>query len=289
MTFNPERHHRRSIRLRGHNYAQAGAYFITICTKNGEHLFGEVIDGVMHLNDAGKIVAEEWSRSPSVRSEIVLEEWVVMPNHLHGIVIIQTTDRGDNRGDDRQVAASRPTDPTPTDRGCRGDRPVAPTSRSTDRTPTNRGDDRQVATSHFTDRTPTDRGCRGDRPVAPTSRSTVHPSGPPSRSIGAMIAGFKSAASKRINEMRGTPGLPVWQRNYYESIIRNTESLDRVRKYIRNNPAKWTLERERTVFEEIQTIEQMARMDAEREIPTGNEPPSEKEIRKNLGGLGYGG
>jgi hypothetical protein len=104
-----------------------------------------------------------------------------------------------------------------------------------------------------------------------------------------MIAGFKSAASKRINEMRGTPGLPVWQRNYYESIIRNTESLDRVRKYIRNNPAKWTLERERTVFEEIQTIEQMARMDAEREIPTGNEPPSEKEIRKNLGGLGYGG
>ena len=166
------RHHRHSIRLRGYDYAQTGAYFVTVCAQDRACLFGDVIDGVMRLNDSGRIAADEWTRSGTLRTEIAIDEWVVMPNHVHGIVVI-------TGGDAR----------------------------------------------------------RGDRPVAPTP-------GPRPRSLGAMIAGFKSAATTRINEQRGTPGAPVWQRNYYEHIVRDEDDLNRIRQYIRENPAHWASDRE---------------------------------------------
>ena len=77
----------------------------------------------------------------------------------------------------------------------------------------------------------TDVGGGGDRPVAPT--------GPGPRSVGAMVAGFKSAAGRRINAIRGTPGASVWQRNYYEHVIRYEAVLDVIRRYIAENPARW--------------------------------------------------
>lgn len=89
MKFDPLKFHRRSIRLKGYDYSQTGAYFVTICTHNRECLFGEILDGEMQLNDLGRIITEEWSRSPQIRKEIELPEWVVMPNHLHGIVVIK--------------------------------------------------------------------------------------------------------------------------------------------------------------------------------------------------------
>ena len=165
-SYDPEKHHRRSIRLRNYDYSRAGAYFITVCTDGRELLFGEVIDGEVELNELGRIAAEEWLKSARIRIEIELDAWVVMPNHVHGIVII------------------------------------------------------------------TDGRCRGDRLVAP--------SGPRPRSLGAMMAGFKSAVTKRINTMRGTPGASVWQRNYYEHVIRNESALDRIRQYIADNPARWS-------------------------------------------------
>ncbi|MDT8398571.1 MAG: transposase [Pseudomonadales bacterium] len=79
---------RRSIRLRGHDYSQAGAYFVTLCTFNRECLFGEIVDGGIRLNDGGWIVADEWAKTAEIRDEIELDSWVVMPNHLHGIVVI---------------------------------------------------------------------------------------------------------------------------------------------------------------------------------------------------------
>lgn len=88
MKYNPEAHHRRSIRLKGYDYSQAGAYFITICTQSRECLFGEIMDREMRLNEAGKIVADEWIKSAEIRNEIELDTWVVMPNHFHGIVIV---------------------------------------------------------------------------------------------------------------------------------------------------------------------------------------------------------
>ena len=161
-------HHRRSLRLREYDYSQAGAYFITICTKNRECTFGDVLDGEMVLNDAGRIVAEEWMKSADVRNEIELDAFVVMPNHIHGVVFIR----------------------------------------------------------------------RGDRPVAPTSEPILAP-GPKPKSIGSFIGGFKPIVTKRINELRDSRGTPVWQRNYYEHVIRDEDDMNRICQYILDNPARW--------------------------------------------------
>ncbi len=160
---------RKSIRLKGYDYARPGAYFITLCAKNRICLFGHINDRKMCLNETGKIVAEEWGKSAKIRQEIELDVFCIMPNHLHGIVWIK--------------------------------------SNSVD--------------------------CRGDRPVAPTAR------GPHQKSIGGLVGGVKSAVTKRINLVRGTPGLPVWQRNYYEHIIRDEASLNQLRQYITDNPLRW--------------------------------------------------
>ena len=172
MTYNSEIHHRRSIRLQGYDYSQPGAYFVTICVHDRECLFGEIVDGVMVRNDFGRIVTEEWTRSAELRSEIELDNCVIMPNHFHGIAIfVENTDGGDE--------------------------------------------------------------CRGDRPVAPTVP------GPRPKSLGAMMAGFKSAVTKRINELRDAPGVPVWQRNYYEHVIRDEADYNRIAEYISTNPQRW--------------------------------------------------
>lgn len=184
MKYDPAIHHRRSIRLQGYDYSQAGAYFVTLCTQNRECLFGKIVTGEMRMNDAGQIVADEWLKTAEIRDEIELYEWVVMPNHFHGIVVI-----ADGRGDP----------------------PVAPMNGTT------------IS------------GEQGDRQVAPT--------GPQPRSIGAVMAGFKSAVTKRINELRQTPGAKLRQRNYWEHIVRNEPELNRIREYIHNNPAQWELDK----------------------------------------------
>lgn len=170
--YNPQKHHRRSIRLKGYDYAQAGAYFITICTYNRICLFGEIADGNMRLNEYGETVRDEWLRTPIVRPNVELAEWVVMPNHMHGIVVITSPGRGE-------------------------------LSAATD---------------------------RGELQSVPMS---------PSQTIGAIVRGFKSAATKRINLQRDRPGVPVWQRNYWEHIIRHEQAYLRIATYIINNPAQW--------------------------------------------------
>lgn len=79
---------RRSIRLRGYDYTRAGAYFVTICTQNGECLFGDIVDGEMRLNQFGEIVRNEWMKSAQIRRELELDVFVIMPNHVHGIVVV---------------------------------------------------------------------------------------------------------------------------------------------------------------------------------------------------------
>jgi len=182
MPYDPFKHHRRSIRLRGYDYTQAGAYFVTIVARNRECLFGAVVDGVMHVNACGEIVVEEWLRSAEIRKEIELDEWVVMPNHLHGIVVIVS---------DGDVAVP-------------------------------------------------DVGAHGRAPL----QVSPMPLYCPAKSLGSFIAGFKSAVTKRINETRGTPGIPVWHRNYFEHIIRNEKSLNAIRAYIVGNPANWAHDEE---------------------------------------------
>ena len=89
MKYNPDIHHRRSIRLREYDYAGAGAYFVTVCAHERQCLFGGIREGVMTLNEAGMIVESVWQALPDRFPQIVLDEFVVMPNHFHGIVVIQ--------------------------------------------------------------------------------------------------------------------------------------------------------------------------------------------------------
>ncbi|HXF48618.1 MAG TPA: transposase [Verrucomicrobiae bacterium] len=165
---------RRSIRLPAYDYSQAGAYFVTICTLNRECLFGKVMDGKVQLNPFGCVVEEEWLKTAELRPCIELGTSVVMPNHFHGIIVINDE--------------------------CRGTARRAPT------------------VSRF------------GKPVA-GALSTV-------------IRSFKSAVTKRINDLRRTPGNVVWQRNYYEHIIRNEDDWKKIHDYIVYNPEKWMVDAE---------------------------------------------
>lgn len=94
MNYNPKIHHRRSIRLKGYDYAQAGLYFITICTNHRQHIFGEVLNSQMILNDTGKVADECWQAIPQHFPNAILHEFVVMPNHVHGIIELTTNSVG---------------------------------------------------------------------------------------------------------------------------------------------------------------------------------------------------
>jgi REP element-mobilizing transposase RayT len=166
--YDPKKHHRRSIRLKGYNYSSEGFYFITICTEGRRCLFGTIINGKMVLNNYGKIVDNEWQNTIKIRNgDVVLHEYVIMPNHIHAIIQI-------HRG-----------------------------------------------VSH----TPNE--------MSHTPNEILHtPFQSPSKTLGAIIRGFKGAVSKQI-------GKSIWQRNYYESIINDKQAFENISKYIRNNPAKW--------------------------------------------------
>lgn len=145
-----------------------GWYFITLCTKNREQLFGEVIGGYMVLDQVGKIAEDEWLKTAEIRKNII------MPNHLHGIIGIM---------------------------GEEGRSGVRANSNSPQRKP---------------------------------QRDTTQPKGfqSPSKTIGAIIRGYKGAVTKKINNFRDTPYVSVWQRNYFERVTRNEPELNRIRKYI---------------------------------------------------------
>jgi REP element-mobilizing transposase RayT len=104
MAYNPDIHHRRSIRLRNYDYTQAGAYFVTICVQDRECLFGEITNRVMRLHDAGNIVAEQWIKTGDIRDTVELDAWTVMPNHFHGIIVLIDTAR---RGTARRAPTCR--------------------------------------------------------------------------------------------------------------------------------------------------------------------------------------
>lgn len=184
--YNPDLHHRRSIRLREYDYSQAGVYFLTICTREKECMLGEIDNGKMELNEYGAIIKNEWMKTQKVRKNIELDEFIIMPNHIHGIVIINTDF---NVGAIRWVARIRKTE-----NGANQNRAI--------------------------------------HRIAPTT--TLRPN-----SIGSIIGQFKSITTKQINQIRNTPGIPIWQRNYYEHIIRNESELNHIREYIINNPLKW--------------------------------------------------
>ena len=91
MKYNPLIHHRKSVRLKDYNYSNAGAYFITICTHEGERLFGKIKDEEMLLNEIGQIAYNEWLKTPEIRHNVTLVVFTIMPNHMHGILLLEET------------------------------------------------------------------------------------------------------------------------------------------------------------------------------------------------------
>jgi len=94
MKYDPEIHQRRSIRLSNYDYSQKGGYFVTICTKNKESIFGEMINGEMILNDAGKMVQKMWNELSEYYQSVITDAFQIMPNHIHGIIVISTAGAG---------------------------------------------------------------------------------------------------------------------------------------------------------------------------------------------------
>lgn len=175
MKYNPEHHHRRSIRIQGYDYSKTGIYFVTICTHQRQCLFGEIRNEKMILNQIGKIVTQEWLKSAEIRQEIVLDEWIIMPNHLHGIVGIDKKDDNDFKGDNNKGAS-----------------------------------------------------------LAPLQKDKQKP-----KSLSSFVGGFKSSVTKIIKPICDHPNPVIWQRNYYENIVRDENQLNQIRQYIINNPQKW--------------------------------------------------
>ena len=171
MPYDPRRHRRRSIRLAAYDCNRAGAYFVTVCTRDRSHLFGDIYEGMMRENAQGRAVRAMWEALPERYPRVRLGAFVVMPNHAHGVVLVQ-----------------------------------------------------------------------------PDSVDGVPLSVPPKRERRRMlpprvVGSWKMTASKQINVLRGTPGTPVWQRGYYEHVIRSAADHDRIRRYIDANPARWDRDR----------------------------------------------
>jgi putative transposase len=208
MKYNPEIHHRRSIRLPGYDYGQAGLYFITICAWQRQCIFGTIEDGEMHLNPVGEIARDEWLRTAKIRPNIDIAEFVVMPNHVHGIIAI---------GDDPGVADGGGT------RG-RGTMHRAPTHRN------------PTAGRAHTD----DDGDINDRVDDGAPHPRIEKFGKPtSNTIPTIVRGYKAAVTTQVNILRNSPQCPVWQRNYYEHIVRSEADYLRIAAYILNNPRQW--------------------------------------------------
>jgi len=188
---NSNKYHRHSLRIKKYNYSLPGAYFITICTYCKENILGYIIDGKIEMNVLGKITVREWLKTFQIRKNIQLYEYIVMPNHFHGIIIL-TEKKGHN--------SLCPYKNNQKPYNCRG-------------------------TMH---------------------RALAHESfgKPISGSIPTIVRMFKSAVTREIKRLDYPFLYSIWQRNYYEHIIRNENELNRIREYIQNNPLRWQYDRE---------------------------------------------
>ncbi|MBI3166405.1 MAG: transposase [Anaerolineales bacterium] len=168
--FDPQKHHRKSIRLKEYDYSQVGAYYVTIVTYQRDCLFGEVVNGEMILNEYGKVADECWRAIPEHFPNVELGLHVIMPNHVHGIIVI---------ADDRRGAAM----------------------------------------------------------LRPYDNNSTHKINVKPGSLGATVRSYKSAVSYRIHKELNATG--IWQRNYYDHIIRDEKDLKNKTDYIEANPMLW--------------------------------------------------
>ena len=181
MPYNPKIHHRKSIRLKGYDYSQEGMYYVTICVQNRQCLFGKILGGKMILNEYGEIACGEWEKLPEQHHNVSLDVFQIMPNHMHGIIVLQNVVNTEKFVGATLAAAQN-----------------------------NNADTK----NHWAGASP-----------APT-----------------IIGAYKSLVAhkcleiyKSRNEYMGK----LWQRNYYERIIRDEQTYKNIANYIINNPANW--------------------------------------------------
>ncbi len=205
MAYNPEVHHRHSLRLQGYDYSAPGAYFITICSEGRECLFGSVVGHEMELNAAGHMVRLVWEALPDRFPEVRLDQSVIMPNHVHGIVLLEGASRRGTEIGATTWAGAKP------------------------------GHAAHIVGAPLVGALSAHQRAAAPKRVAPT--------------IGSIVGAFKSTATHEYTlgvKNQGWPPFPgrLWQRNYYEHIIRNEAALKRIREYIATNAARWETDRE---------------------------------------------
>ena len=185
MKINPQNYRRNSIRLKGFDYSLPGAYSITVVTHQRECLFGEVVDGEMLVNQFGKIVERTWMDLPTHYPQVTLEAFVVMPNHVHGIVIINDLRGGSLLNGDLKVNNSMENGESLPD------------------------------------------------------INQTHPYKMMQHGLPEIVRAFKSFSARRINLISNTQGFAVWQRSFYDHIIRDDWDYRNIWEYIQINPQKW--------------------------------------------------
>jgi putative transposase len=201
--YNPRIHHRRSVRLKGYDYSQAGLYFITICCKDKECLFGKIVNDEIVLNEYGHIAYNEWIKLPERFLNCELDVFQIMPNHIHGIIVLTHVENaavGINNIDTAIGAGLVP----------------ALRNESNETSHQNNTGSSQVGTI-------------------------------PTTSIGNIVGTYKSLTANKYLDAAianrpktdNTYISKIWQRNYFEHIIRNEQSYHNISKYIINNPVKW--------------------------------------------------
>jgi REP element-mobilizing transposase RayT len=211
MRYDPERHHRRSVRLRQYDYSQAGAYFVTICVQGRECLLGEVAGAAVVLSPFGRMVENWWNDLPRRFPRLDLDAWVVMPNHLHGIVVLGAPALETTNSEPLTVEG--------------GETPPLPKERPT-------------VGAGF----PRPAPCKDRNHLSQSTNSAAIEAVLRCPTLGQVVAYFKFQSTKSVNQARGTPGGRFWQRNYYDHVIREETSLDRLRNYVVENPLRWELD-----------------------------------------------
>ena len=217
MKYNPDIHHRHSIRLKGYDYSKEGLYFITICTQNMEHIFGEIIDGKMILNNAGKMINKIYNELEKIFPNIKLHEYIIMPNHFHCIIeiVVVGADSISARVLSDSISA----------------RVLSDLHNNSNDKPKTRGDMESETRGDIESKT------RGDIESPPTITTIPN-----------IIQSFKRYTTIEYIKMVKQNILPpfdkrIWQRNYYEHIIRNEETYLKISNYIINNPLNWKEDR----------------------------------------------
>ncbi|MTJ15880.1 transposase [Dolichospermum sp. UHCC 0299] len=280
MPYNSNIHHRRSIRLKGYDYTQQGAYFVTICTHQRNCLFGEIVDGEIKLNTNGEIARGSWLSIPRYFKNVELDEFVIMPNHLHGIIIIDSSEvvgealanqdfsqlfsevvgealanqdfsqlfsevvgEALANQDFSQLFSEVVGEALANQDFSQLFSEVAGEALADQDFSQSFSEvaGEALANQDFSQQQNLSSQC-----FAPTvyTGETVKINGTKPQSLAAITQNYKSVSTRQINRMNKAKGNVIWQRNYYEHIIRNEEALNNIREYIVNNPINWVKDQE---------------------------------------------